>query len=75
MAPELATGRLHEVAEEVWNDQEANLRTLPMFQQADSLTAEGRHCILQDDWHGKSIVMALLKVKTNYWERLPWIFW
>lgn len=72
MAPELATGKLTEVALEVWSEQEIVMRTLPVCPGATPLTADQRDALMNDFEHGKSVVMALLELKTSYWELLPW---
>jgi hypothetical protein len=61
------------VAEQVWADQESELHRMPIHPGAAPLTEAEKKQIMDDFWLGKSLVMALLRVKTTHWRQLPWL--
>ena len=73
MSPELATGRLEEVAEQVWADSEDSVHRAPKYPRAAPLTESEKDEIIRAHWKAKSHVLALLQMKLGHWQKLPWI--
>ena len=57
-APELVTGKLQEVMDEIWAAQESELHRVPIYPGAAPPTQAERAKILADFWLGKSLVMT-----------------
>ena len=71
LAPELVAGKLIAVAAHVWGETEADITALPILSGSAPLSQPERQIIFADFNHAKLVTLALLKVKTQFWETLP----
>ena len=73
LAPELASGKLHEVLKEAWSIAECDLHSLPILQGTAPLTDAEHANLTADFFAAQSRLMTILQVKLQHWSQLPWV--
>ena len=72
-ASEIVSGKFMEVIEELWKITEGALHSLPTLPGASPMTHAQHEALLADFYKAQVTMMTLLRIKLEYWRKLPWI--
>ena len=71
-APDMACGRLHDIEEKVWDEVEMEMLT-SVSMEHHPLNANQHEQLQSEIRIARATMCALLRLKLDYWNRLPWI--
>ena len=73
-AAELATGKLDEVAHKVFDQTADSLQSMEVMPGSSPISNVQRESLMSNFRHAKTVVKAVLQLKTAFWSQLPWAF-